>query len=219
MANTNTKDRSAWKAGFLFLGNHLALDFLNTRPVQDGEAVELLPDFAALLRWFQAAGLLSPRRVAGVERQWGRSARARRTVEAIRGLREKLRKQVLEWEQGNAVHRSVIDEVNRLATAYPMFTRLKTNGGELSAELYFLPRSPEGLLAPLAHAAAILFANTNRGRVRKCDQCALHFVDTSKKGTRRWCSMQLCGNRLKVAAYAARRRSRTVESKERAGQS
>ncbi len=28
---------SDWKDGFLFLGNHLALDFLNTRPVQNGE--------------------------------------------------------------------------------------------------------------------------------------------------------------------------------------
>jgi predicted RNA-binding Zn ribbon-like protein len=45
-------------------------------------------------------------------------------------------------------------------------------------------------------------------RVRKCDQCVLHFYDISKKGTRRWCSTQLCGNRQKVAAYAARRRVR-----------
>ena len=28
---------SDWKDGFLFVGNHLALDFLNTRPVQNGE--------------------------------------------------------------------------------------------------------------------------------------------------------------------------------------
>jgi predicted RNA-binding Zn ribbon-like protein len=173
--------------------------------------MELLPDFAALLLWFQTAGLLSPRDVAVLERQWGQSAGARRTVEAIRGFREKLRKQVLEWEQGSTVHRSTIDEVNRLVTAYPMFTRLKTNGEELSAELYFKPQRPEDLFSPLAHAAATLFANTSRERVRKCDQCVLHFVDTSKKGSRRWCSMRLCGNRLKVAAYAARRGSAAIE--------
>ena len=48
MARSNIRDASVWKDGFLFVGNHLALDFLNTRPVQDGEAMELLPDFAAL---------------------------------------------------------------------------------------------------------------------------------------------------------------------------
>ena len=68
------------------------------------------------------------------------------------------------------------------------------------------PRKPEDLFAPLAHSAATLFAEADRNRIRKCGQCVLHFYDTSKKGTRRWCSMQLCGNRAKVAAYAARRR-------------
>jgi len=48
------------------------------------------------------------------------------------------------------------------------------------------------------------FATGGRKRVRKYANCVLHFHDTSKKGTRRWCSMQLCGNRFKVAAYAAR---------------
>jgi len=33
-----------WRDGFLFVGNQLSLDFLNTRPVIDGKPVELLPD-------------------------------------------------------------------------------------------------------------------------------------------------------------------------------
>jgi predicted RNA-binding Zn ribbon-like protein len=212
MPRTRAEEGLVWKNGFLFVGNHLALDFLNTRPVQDGEAMELLPDFAALLGWFQTAGLLSPRDAAGLKRHWGQSAEARRTVEAMRGLRERLRKEILTWEDGGTPQYSTIDELNRLMAAYPMRARLrKRNGKELLTELYFNRQRPEDLFAPLAQAAAMLFANTNRDRVRKCDQCVLHFVDTSKKGTRRWCSMQLCGNRLKVAAYAARRRSAGVE--------
>src|SRR5215469_6443735 len=124
MARSRIRDAPVWKDGFLFVGNDLAIDFLNTRPVQEGEATELLPDFAALLRWFHTAGLLSPGDVAVLEREWGQSVGARRTAEAVRGFREKLRKEVLEWEQGRAVHRGAIDEVNRLMTAYPMSTRL-----------------------------------------------------------------------------------------------
>ena len=90
-----------------------------------------------------------------------------------------------------------------------MATRLKTKGS--GTELWFEPRQPEELFAPLAHSAATLFADVDRNRVRKCAQCVLHFRDTSKKGTRRWCSMQLCGNRLKVAAYAARRRTQSYK--------
>ena len=207
MAVSKPSRKSDWKDGFLFLGNHLALDFLNTCPVQNGEAVELLPDFDALLRWFQAADLLSSREAASLRQQWGESARAQHVVEAVRELRERLRKEVLARERGGTVHRAALDELNHLMAEHPMLTRLKTSGNASTTELWFDPRRPEDLFAPLAHSAAMLFAVADRNRVRKCGQCVLHFYDTSKKGTRRWCSMQLCGNRLKVAAYAARRRT------------
>lgn len=199
--------KSEQRDGFLFLGNHLALDFLNTCPVQNGEAVELLPDFDALLRWFQAARLLSSREAASLGRQWGASARAQHVVKAMRELRERLRKEVTTVERGGTVHRAAIDELNHLMAEHPMFTRLKATGSTSTIELWFDPRRPEDLFAPLAHSAATLFSDVDLNRVRKCAQCILHFYDTSKKGTRRWCSMQLCGNRLKVAAYAARQRT------------
>ena len=206
MKQSKTIPDSDWRDGFLFVGNHLALDFLNTRPVQNGEPMELLSDFSALLRWFQAAGLLNSREMVSLQRQSGESATARRTLDAMRQLREKLRKEILAWEGGADVHRATLDELNQLMAAYPMRSKLKAVGNVASMELWFEPRQPEDLFAPLAHSAATLFAEADRNRVRKCGQCVLHFYDTSKKGTRRWCSMQLCGNRLKVAAYAARQR-------------
>jgi len=207
MAVSKPVRKSDWKDGFLFLGNHVALDFLNTCPVQNGEAVELLTDFDALLRWFQAADLLSSRETASLRQQWGESARAQHVVEAVRKLRERLIKEVLTRERGGTVHRAALDELNHLMAEHPMLTRLNARGNASTTELWFDPRRPEDLFAPLAHSAAMLFADADRNRVRKCGQCVLHFYDTSKKGTRRWCSMQLCGNRLKVAAYAARRRT------------
>ena len=206
MSRVRTIHNFDWRDGFLFVGNQLALDFLNTRPVQNGEPMELLPDFSALLRWFQAAKLLSARDVAKLQQEWGKSARAQRTLEAVLELREKLRKEILAWEGGGAVHHSTVGELNRLMADHPMLIKLNTRGSASATELWFEPRQPEDLFAPLAHSTAALFANVDRSRVRKCDQCVLHFHDTSKKGRRRWCSMQLCGNRLKVAAYAARRR-------------
>lgn len=194
------------KDGFLFVGNQLALDFLNTRPVQDGEPMELLPDFKALLRWFQAAELITARQAADLMEPWGESDRALRALQAAREFREILRKEVLAWELGAPVHRSTIEELNRLMAAHPMRTRLKPTRSGLVKELCFSPQEPEDLQAPLAHSAAGLFSEARRDRVRKCGECVLHFYDTSKKGTRRWCSMRLCGNRFKVAAYAARQR-------------
>ena len=46
-------------------------------------------------------------------------------------------------------------------------------------------------------------------RVRKCanPECVLWFLDTSKNGSRRWCSMEACGNRAKVGRFNQRQRT------------
>jgi predicted RNA-binding Zn ribbon-like protein len=212
MNQGTTRENADWTAGFLFLGNQLTLDLLNTRPAPAGEPIELLSDFGALLQWFAAAELLSASQAAEMQKRWGKSARAQETLRAIWELRETLRREILRWEQGAAIHPSVVRGLNLLMARYPMRSKLKAGTSGLAAVMWFEVRQPEDLLAPLAHSAATLFANVDRNRVRKCAHCVAHFHDTSKKGTRRWCSMQLCGNRLKVAAYAARRRHRPERS-------
>jgi predicted RNA-binding Zn ribbon-like protein len=208
---TQASGADDWKDGFLFIGNQLALDFLNTCPVQDGKPQELLSDVNALLRWFRAAKLLSAAKFTTLQTQWANSPRASRTLEEIRALREKLRKEVLAWESGGKLHRATIEHLNGLLAVHPMLERIIDTGNSPRIDLSFEVREPEDLLAPLAHSAAKLFSETARSRVRKCGHCVLHFLDTSKKGTRRWCSMQLCGNRLKVAAYARRLRNADVQ--------
>ena len=73
-----------WRDGFLFVGNDLLLDFLNTRPVMDGEAVELLPDGSALARWLGAAGVVSQRESGLLMRRWA----AREFAAAVAELRQ-----------------------------------------------------------------------------------------------------------------------------------
>ncbi|MBI3693986.1 MAG: CGNR zinc finger domain-containing protein [Acidobacteria bacterium] len=78
--------------------------------------------------------------------------------------------------------------------------------------LGFVARSLDPLqaMAPIAHSAAELFEKADTAPVRKCanPECVLYFYDTSRTGRRRWCSMAICGNRHKVAAFAQRRASR-----------
>lgn len=200
--------QSSWRDDFLFLGNELVLDFLNTRPVQDGKLLERLPDLKALLRWFQAAELLSRQEFTRLAALSTETAESKRTLDSFRQLRERLRGQVLQWQSGGGIDRSTTEELNRLLSKHPMRTKLTNRKGALATESWFTVHELEDLFAPLAQSAAKLFAEADPARVRKCNGCVLHFLDTSKKGTRRWCSMELCGNRLKVAAYALRRRSR-----------
>jgi predicted RNA-binding Zn ribbon-like protein len=203
-----TPDQSDWKDGFLFLGNNLALDFLNTRPVIDGEPEELLPDFSSLLRWFVAAGLLAPQLASHMKEQYGTTRIAQTALNQLREFREHLRDQIVRWEQGKTFSAETLVELNRLLALHPLPSRLEVSGTTVRLEPVFAPATPGHLFAPIVHGAADLLAHADPARVRQCGNCVLHFLDTSKKGTRRWCSMNLCGNRLKVAAYHARQRRR-----------
>jgi predicted RNA-binding Zn ribbon-like protein len=66
--------------------------------------------------------------------------------------------------------------------------------------------APEQLLQPLAEAISDLICHADFRRIRNCNgsDCALMFLDRTKAGGRRWCSMTTCGNRAKVAAHRAR---------------
>jgi predicted RNA-binding Zn ribbon-like protein len=66
----------------------------------------------------------------------------------------------------------------------------------------------ESLLVPVAEAVARLLAEGDFTLVRKCEStdCTLWFYDRTKSHHRRWCSMAVCGNRMKVAAFRARQR-------------
>ena len=66
------------------------------------------------------------------------------------------------------------------------------------------------LLAAIARSAAEIIVEGAPAPLRRCanPNCGLFFYDASRTRRRRWCSMTLCGNRHKVAAFARRRRPR-----------
>lgn len=68
-------------------------------------------------------------------------------------------------------------------------------------------------LSTIAREAVVLFGERAE-RIRACEgeDCGLVFHDTSRAGSRRWCSMQRCGNRAKVRAHRARRRPELAAS-------
>ena len=68
------------------------------------------------------------------------------------------------------------------------------------------PVDAAALLVALARDAIDLFGGPEADRVRECasDTCQLLFVDRSRPGARRWCSMQRCGNIAKVRTHRAK---------------
>jgi predicted RNA-binding Zn ribbon-like protein len=75
--------------------------------------------------------------------------------------------------------------------------------------LHYIAREQglEWLLAAIARSAADLLIEGPEAPVRRCanPKCRLFFYDDSRTHQRRWCSMAICGNRHKVAAFFQRK--------------
>jgi predicted RNA-binding Zn ribbon-like protein len=195
-----------WRDGFLFVGNHLALDFLNTRPVMGGQPVEMLTDCGALATWLAAAGLITKPQSARLKRRWS-GPEFTAAIKDLWKLRESLRKVVCQMGAGGSLSPGFLEHLNQLLFEYPYVDQVVRGESGPERRKRFVPELPEHLFAPLADAIADLLTSSTRSRIRKCKNCVLHFCDTSKKGTRVWCSMNMCGNRSKVAAFARRKRA------------
>jgi predicted RNA-binding Zn ribbon-like protein len=63
----------------------------------------------------------------------------------------------------------------------------------------------EALGRPIAYAAWELLTSGPLDRVKRCHACPWLYLDQSKNGSRRWCSMDDCGKAVKMSRYVAKR--------------
>ena len=98
--------------------------------------------------------------------------------------------------------------LNRWAARPALAPQLAANGRTVR----FMCADPiEAVLATVARDAIDLISGADVKKVRECaaPSCSVLFVDTSRPGKRRWCSMSRCGNRMKKAAFLRRLRRKT----------
>lgn len=113
-------------------------------------------------------------------------------------LREVLRRLTWTIAHGQHLSEDLLEELNEQAAQPALAPRLST-----SLRRTWHAPTLDQVTASLAREAVDLFANTPPDRFHECaaDDCALLFVDTSRPGRRRWCSMERCGNRAKVRQH------------------
>ena len=204
---TASRTPSEWIDGFLFVGNHVALDFLNTKPVLADGPKELLPDVDALVRWLAAARLITEHQSKALGKKWSRTPQAAMFLRELLRFRERLRATIVRREAGLSPSEAFIAELNSLLRHHPSTIALQRDGKKLGLGAAFKTEKPNDIWAPISISVAELLSDVAPGRLRQCEACVVHFLDTSKKGSRRWCSMNICGNKIKVAAYQQRKRA------------
>lgn len=192
------------------VGDHPALDLLNSTARPGTETVELLGGGDAYLTWLEHAGLIS-----GAERRAAQARFAPDELAAVATAAVDLR----EWFRAvlGGLHATAPRDGAGLEPAFAQLDGLLEAGrrrpvvrradgtAEVGEEWRW--ETPAGLLAPPAVAIADLLVNGRHDLVRRCQGagCTLWFYDRTKAHRRRWCSMALCGNRTKARAHRARR--------------
>jgi predicted RNA-binding Zn ribbon-like protein len=160
------------------------LALLNSTPVINGAPADNLADPAQARAWLAGAGGL------GTEAELQQVRKVRSALQAV-----------VRGDQPP----DVLSPALRGVTSVPAVT-----GGQLTWTLYVPPDRQLAVRAVLAWDA---LARHSPGRLRPCanDECRLFLIDRSKANAARWCSMALCGNRMKARRHYQRGRTAPPE--------
>jgi predicted RNA-binding Zn ribbon-like protein len=212
MAGANKARRARGRLEDLprLLSGRLCLDFANTvEGPRSDEPEEFLTSYDDLARWSFHARLLEREEtdallaVARSRPQAAREAFVRAL--ALRAAIQRIFRAVARSERPQGPD---LDLVQREYAAALSASRLAATSRGYT---WAWDHTPEDLNKPLrlvAHSAARLLTEGDLGRVKECpgaDDCGWLFYDGSRNGSRRWCSMEGCGSRVKMRRHYARR--------------
>jgi predicted RNA-binding Zn ribbon-like protein len=220
----------AARGRFVFLGERLWLDFVNTEPaplartrdpvryavaladlagvpVRGGDA---LRDFDTFVAWLESAAVLDAERAQGIRRRAQQQpAGASATLVDARRVRATLRLLAERGVGGPQVRLDALAEINRVLGRSAGTRRVELRpDGSYSRSFVPVGDAFAGLMIPIVESAADAMILGELGRVRRCadSRCPRVFFDRTKNGRRRWCDMSTCGNRAKAARHRARQK-------------
>ena len=190
-----------------FVGDHAALDFLNTIAAPRGEVIESIAHGEAYVNWLADAGLLDAAEVQELLDRFGQSA-LDRVAGAARDLREWFR-QIITTAAVAQMHWPTADvaaKLNPLLALGRARRQLEASGTHWVLSERREYTQARQLLIPVAHSIAELVADGDPSLIKRCANppCTLWFYDRTKAHRRRFCSAAVCGNRTKVAAFRKR---------------
>jgi predicted RNA-binding Zn ribbon-like protein len=203
-----TRARQAEKR-FLFTGNATCLDFVNTQMIVRGRLVDLLEDVDDLLAWLVEAKIFEAPEVREIAQRLSGQPEGARLLDEARSLRGALRTMLDRVVKGRPVQQPALDVMNKLLRNRIGYSQIVRARGGFERRFHSGTAEADHLLVPLAELAGDLLCGYDLALIKKCENpaCILFFYDTTKNHARRWCSMSLCGNRIKVAAHYRRRRT------------
>jgi predicted RNA-binding Zn ribbon-like protein len=201
---------SSRAASLTLVGGELALDFANTSSGRETSGhLEHLREAGHVVAWAAHAKVVSPQ---DAERLAERLARddslAAQLFAAALAVREDVHRLAAALAAGRPAPAECVENLTRAHARALAAARLTPIGGNFGWS-WSAERSPvEAIVGPILLSALTLLQQADLTRVRQCqgDKCGWLFFDATKNRSRRWCEMEVCGNRAKQKRFAARSR-------------
>jgi len=195
--------------------DRLCLDFANTVGWRRSRPDERLGDYDALLAWARRRGLLdTPRAARLAEAARARPALVEAVMARAHALREAIYRIFCAVAAGERADPAALGLLNAELAAALGRTSVVLSGDGYTLAVTDDPEALDQVLAQVARSAAELLTSPDLGSVRACaaEWCGWLFVDRSHGQRRRWCTMKVCGNRVKTRRHYARTRGRDAEA-------
>jgi predicted RNA-binding Zn ribbon-like protein len=206
----NSDESPSRAASLALIGGELALDFANTASGRGSpDAREHLQQPQHVAQWAAHARVLTPQ-----DAEWLAQV-------AVGPLGDRLLREALALREdvhalGAAVAAGVIappERVESLARTHARAlaqARLAPTAGQFGWTWSTREAPVEAVIGPVSLSALALLQQADLTRVKQCqgERCGWLFFDATRNRSRRWCEMEVCGNRAKQKRIAARARSR-----------
>ncbi len=197
---------------FEFDAGDLCLDFANTSNWHASEQPEeSLHNFSDLLAWGKAASVLSPESADQLSRlEFEKPEQAQLAYKTAIQTREAIYRIFSNRYAGRPISVEDLAELNVLVHEGIAHRQLVPIDAALKWEWKPDGREPNLIAWEVALSAAELLTSDKVVWVRECEDdrgCGFLFIDLSKNHSRRWCSMESCGNRAKARRHYSRSKS------------
>lgn len=201
-----------WTDADIIAGNP-AVDFVNTAASESGEPLDRLGGPAALGHWAGLAGLLGAddlsRLKDEIERDPQGAARTYRDASRLRAALARIFTASIENKRADERDLDILNDWKIRAAKH---CGIRQTGDGFRRACADEAPALERALRLIFEAAEDLLVSGPLDRLKICggETCGWLFVDMSKNGRRRWCSMATCGNEHKVKAFRKRKKEKAA---------
>ena len=189
-------------------GGVLCLDFVNTVHSRvDSTICDYIRDYGDLLRWLQKCQAVPPQVLSRLRELYATDSQGtQRVLKQARDIRELLYRIVSALAAGRAPLAADLNQFQSLAEKTWRHLRIEP---EQNCWEWKWAAQAADLRHPLrlvVKSAVELLISDSVTRIKECPACGWVFLDQSKNGSRRWCSMQTCGSIDKASRYYYRKK-------------